>query len=158
MFKIKCEEIYMDHDSELNLFLVKVFNGILRIEEDCLQAGEFQNLSVHEMHVIEAICTADDEKKSNRASDIAQALHISAGTLTTAIAQLEKKGCVVRVQDTLDRRIVRLYATNLGRHANDVHQQFHRSIVSDVLAALTPEETESLVKGLKRLAEFFSSK
>lgn len=108
------------------------------------------------MHVIEAVCDAGDRQTSNRASDIAEALHISAGTLTTEVAQLEKKGCVVRVQDTLDRRIVRLYATNLGKRANDVHQEFHRHMVSGVMEELTPEEIESLVKCLKKLADFFS--
>jgi DNA-binding MarR family transcriptional regulator len=110
------------------------------------------------MHVIEAVCAANDRDFGNRASDIAEALRISAGTLTAQISQLERKGCIVRVQDTLDRRIVRLYATNLGMRVNKIHQEFHLGMVSDIINALTPEEAESLVKGLKKLAEFFSNK
>lgn len=143
-----------DNRSELNYFLVKVFNEILRIEEDCLKAGEFKNLSVREMHVIEAVCDAG--KNANRASDIAQALHISAGTLTTEVGVLERKGCLIRKQDTNDRRIVRICPTEKGLRANEVHQQFHQKMVSDVMAALSAEETESLVKGLKSLAAFFN--
>jgi DNA-binding MarR family transcriptional regulator len=147
-----------EHSTELNHFLVKVFNGILHIEEDCLKTEEFKDLSICEIHAIEAVCIADDREMGNRASDIAEALHISAGTLTTEIAQLEKKGCIVRVQDTLDRRIVRLYPTNFGRRANEAHQAFHQKMVSEVMKALSPEEAESLVKAIKKLTEFFSRK
>lgn len=146
----------MDDYNTLNHFLVRVFNEILRIEEDCLKTGEFKNISVREMHVIEAVCEANGSDGSNRASDIAQALHISAGTLTTEVAVLEKKGCLVRKQDTSDRRIVRIYATDKGLRANELHQEFHRSMVSDVIEALTKEETESLIKGLKSLVKFFN--
>lgn len=142
-------------EEKLNFFLVKVFNEILRIEEDCLQSGGFKDLSVREMHVIEAVCNAENEL-GNRAGDIAQALHISAGTLTTEVALLEKKGCLIRQQDAQDRRIVRLYATGRGKEANEAHQEFHRKMVSDVMNNLSEEEIESLVKGLESLAEFFS--
>lgn len=145
-----------DLNNELNVFLVRVFNEILRIEEERLKTGEFKNITVRGMHVIEAVCSANEAGKSNRASDIAEALHISAGTLTAEAAQLEGKGCITRVQDTQDKRVVRLYATDLGKRANEAHHKFHRSMVTSVLEALTPEEAESLVKGLKRISEFFS--
>ncbi len=145
-----------DYQAQLNYFLVKVFNEILRIEEDCLKTGEFKNLSVREMHVIEAVCDAEAQGGGNRSSDIAQALSICAGTLTTEVAVLERKGCIERRQDTKDRRIVRLYATDKGKRANETHQEFHRKMVSDVLDALTQDEADSLVKGLKSLVGFFN--
>lgn len=144
--------------AQLNNFLVNVFNEILRIEESCLRTGEFKNLSVREMHVIEAVCTAQEKGTNNRASDIAQAQGISAGTLTTAITLLEKKGCVERRTDAHDKRIVRLYATEKGKRANAVHQQFHQQMVADVLAALSPEETNILIKGLQSLQVFFDTR
>ncbi len=110
------------------------------------------------MHVIEAVCNASDEKGNNRASDIAQSLHISAGTLTTQATLLEKKGCLKRKQDSHDRRIVRLYATEKGRRANKAHQAFHQQMVSDVINALTPDEADCLVKALKSLESFLYEK
>ena len=133
-----------------------MFNEILRIEEDCLKTEEFSNLSIREMHVIEAVCVAGEEGEKNRATDIAQELRISAGTLTTAVSLLEKKGCLIRIQDTRDKRIVRLFATDKGKRANEAHQKFHANMVSDVLGALTKEEIESLVKGLISLEAFFN--
>ena len=150
--------MYSDQQAQLNGFLVNVFNEILRIEENCLRTGEFKNLTVREMHVIEAVCTAQEQGTNNRASDIAQAQGVSAGTLTTAVTLLEKKGCIERRTDAHDKRIVRLYATEKGQRANAAHQQFHQQMVADVLAALSQEETEILIKGLKSLQDFFYRK
>lgn len=146
-----------DNYTELNHFLVKVFNEILRIEEASLRKDQFKNLSVREMHVIEAICTANEKGTSNRATDIANALRISAGTLTTTVTLLEKKGYLRRRQDEQDKRIIRLYATERGTSANQAHQSFHHEMVMNVMNTLDIEEIEVLIKGLKSLEMFFNS-
>lgn len=146
-----------DRQARLNDFLVTVFNEILRIEENCLKSGEFKNLSIREMHVIEAVCAAEKLGTNNRAGDIAHAQGISAGSLTTAVTYLEKKGCIERRPDPHDKRIVRLCSTEKGRRANEAHQRFHQQMVADVLAALSAGETDILIKGLKSLKAFFES-
>ncbi len=123
-----------------------------------MRIGEFKNISVREMHVIEAVCNANDEGGNNRSADIAEALRISAGTLTTAVSLLVKKGCLTRRQDDFDRRIVRLYATEKGRRANALHQQFHQDMVSDVIDQLDVDALDGLIKGLERLKSFFENK
>lgn len=153
MFKL-CGVVIVDYQKELNYFLVKVFNEILRIEEDCLRTGEFCNVSVREMHVIEAVSLAE-KSGGNRSSDIAQTLGVLAGTLTTSVKLLEKKGCITRKKDSRDRRIVRLYVTEKGKRAYAVHQSFHKKMVDDVLAALSRNEAKILIKGLKSLESFF---
>ncbi len=146
--------IIIGNKKELNYFLVKVFNEILRIEEDCLRTGEFCNLSVREMHVIEAIANAG-QNGGNRSSDIAHSLNISAGTLTTSVKLLEKKGCITRQTDSHDKRIIRLFLTDKGKRANEIHQSFHKKMVDDVIAALSADEANILIKGLKSLESFF---
>lgn len=150
--------IINNYNDELNYFLVKVFNEILRIEESSLRIGEFKNLSIREMHVIEAVCIANENRADNRATDIAHALRISAGTLTTTVALLEKKGYLMRKQDTQDKRIIRLYATDKGTTANRFHQNFHQQMVSNVIDTLDNGEVEILIKGLRSLKAFFDSK
>ena len=44
-----------ESESVLNKLLVQLFRDILDIEEKCLQNSEFSDLSVTEIHVIEAI-------------------------------------------------------------------------------------------------------
>ena len=56
--------------SQINNFLVTVFNEVLRTEEISLKTKEFHNLSMREMHVIEAVCDAAKNGK-NTASEIA---------------------------------------------------------------------------------------
>jgi DNA-binding MarR family transcriptional regulator len=147
-----------DKYTELNYFLVKVFNEILRIEESSLKTAEFNNLSIREMHVIEAVCIANEKETDNRATDIAHALRISAGTLTTTVALLEKKGYLIRKKDTQDKRIIRLKPTEKGTMANQFHQKFHHQMVTNVMDTLNKEEIESLINGLKSLTMFFDSK
>lgn len=155
IFSISGVTIISTVNEQLNHFLVNVFNEILRIEEWCLKSGEFRDLSVREMHLIEAVCEAEASQK-NRSSDIAQALGISAGTLTTDVNFLEKKGCIVRKQDTSDKRIIRIFSTDKGKRANKTHEEFHNRLVSDISNTLSPEETEILIKGLKSLETFFN--
>ncbi len=144
-----------EQNAKLNYFLVKVFNQILHIEEDALKADKFKKLSVREMHVIEAVSRASEQGHDNRSSDIAKELSISAGTLTTAVKLLEKKGYLVRKHDKNDKRIVRIYVTEKGKSANELHQNFHRTMISNVTAALSDEELRILVKGLEKLQAFF---
>lgn len=146
-----------DYYLELNHFLVRVFNEILRVEETSLKKGEFKNLSVREMHVIETICAANESGAGNRATDIAHALRISAGTLTITVSLLERKGYVKRIQDVKDKRIVRLSATEKGISANQAHQRFHHEMVMNVMNTLDTQEIDILINGLKSLETFFNS-
>lgn len=143
--------------SEMNHFLVNVFNAILRTEETSLKAGEFKNLSMREMHVIEAVCNAADNRR-NTATEIANSQNITAGTLTTSISTLERKGFVARCQDQKDRRVVRIFPTEKGKNANEIHQNFHHEMVSSIMSALSEEELLVFVKGLGAVQRFFESK
>ena len=66
-----------DHEI-LNRFLVEIFNEILRTEERCITQGGYDDLSIRELHVIEAVCQCA-EKGKNTASDIAALLDVGAG-------------------------------------------------------------------------------
>ena len=142
---------------ELNLFLVRVFNEILRTEERDL-AGRVPDLSLRELHLIEEVCRAEEEGRDNRATAIASAQRVTAGTLTTAVTLLEKKGYLERRRDEKDRRAVRILPTAAARAANAVHARFHREMVDGLLAVLTEEETGVLVRALGHLAGFFQEK
>ncbi len=139
--------------SAINNFLVTVFNEILRTEEASLKTKEFKNLSVREMHVIEAVCDATENKK-NTASEIALSQKITAGTLTTAISILEKKGYVIRHRDDTDKRVVRIFPTEKGKTANEVHQSFHHEMVSSIMSVLQGDELAMFVKGLGAVQQF----
>ena len=78
----------------VNELLVELFNEILTIEKAALQESPFKDLSITEMHVIEAIGMG-----SRTMTDVSDQLGITVGTLTTSINRLVKKEYV-----TIQRR------------------------------------------------------
>lgn len=145
------------HGESLNRFLVEVFNEILKTEEQALEERQ-PELSVREFHVIEEVCRAVDQGRDNRATAIAAAQRVTAGTLTTAVNLLEKKGFLERRRDEQDRRAVRLYPTEKGRQANEIHTNFHKEMVDDVLGVLNEEECQVFLRALSSVTTFFRQK
>lgn len=145
------------HRETLNRFLVEVFHEILKTEEQTL-AVSCPELSLREMHLIEEVCRAEDLQRDNRAGAIAAAQRVTAGTLTTAVNLLEKKGFLERRRDSRDRRAVRLYPTEKGRKANAAHEKFHQEMVEDVISILTEEECRVFLRALSGVTAFFRKK
>lgn len=142
----------------LNHVLVELFNEILKTEEQCILNGDFKNITLKEIHVIEAVCNAEDDSRDNSATSISNALKITPGSLTTAVSLLEKKGCLVRKKDARDKRIVRIFSTESGRKINTIHKDFHREMVEETLKVLSSEEKEVLIKALESVGAFFEKK
>lgn len=137
----------------INDYLVSVFNDILSIEESELKKSQFKDLSITEMHTIEAIGMY--HRKTT--SEVAKELAITVGTLTTAINRLVKKGYVERFRSEDDRRVVKLGLTKKGKLVYRVHQHFHKELVKNILADMDAEEEESLLKALKNLHIFLQN-
>lgn len=141
----------MEPDLEtVNDYLVSVFNDILTIEESELKKSKFKDLSITEMHTIEAI----GMYKRKTSSEVAKELAITVGTLTVAINNLVKKGYVERIRSEDDRRVVKLGLTKKGKLLYRVHQHFHREMVKNILNEMEPEEERTLLKALKNLHDF----
>lgn len=134
----------------VNDYLVSVFNDILTIEESELKKSQFNDLSITEMHTIEAI----DMYKKKTSSEVAKELSITVGTLTVAINNLVKKGYVERLRSEDDRRVVKLGLTKKGKLLFRVHQHFHREMVKNILKGMEQEEEQALLRALKNLHDF----
>lgn len=132
---------------KLNHLLVSVYDDIEEIETKSLQSGAFKDLSITEIHTIEAIGLSGEKSMS----EIAAQLDITTGTLTTAIDKLIKKGYVVRNRSDVDRRIVYIALTKRGKLAYRIHESFHYKMVRSVITDLTEEEVQALIKGLNSL-------
>ena len=85
----------------INELLVEIFHRILAIENEGLRQ-QGVNLSMSEVHVLEAISLVETKTMTN----IALKLGITVGSLTTAINTLVKKRFVRREFDETDRRKV----------------------------------------------------
>lgn len=138
----------------LNQLLVETFNDILQIEEQTLKNGPICDLSITEVHTIEAIGMY--EKRTM--SEVAKELDITVGTLTTAVNKLVKKGYVSRERTEEDRRVVLVYATKKGKLAYRLHEKFHREMINASIEGLDEEEEKILISSLEKLNMFFNHK
>jgi len=135
----------------VNDVLVKLFNEIMDIEERALITSEYKDVSVNDMHVIEAVGTGSPRNMSA----VAKSLSVTVGTLTIAMNNLVKKGYVNRVRSEKDRRVVLVSLSEKGEKAYHHHRMFHEKMVLSVLEGLDREETEALTKALVKLQNFF---
>ena len=138
----------------LNELLVTIFNDILEIEQTALQQGVLNDLSVTEIHTIEAI----GMYKARTMTEVANDLNITVGTLTTAITKLVKKDYVERTRGEEDRRSVMIALTRKGKLAYRVHERFHQDMINETINGLTDEEEEVLIRSLEKVNKFFKSK
>lgn len=137
----------------VNEILVELFNEILTIEKAALQSSPFKDLSITEMHVIEAIGLS-----SRTMTDVADQLGVTVGTLTTSINRLVNKEYVARDRSKEDRRFVEIVLTSKGRLAHRVHEAFHEEMVAHMIKELSNEDYGALVGSLTRLSSFFKEK
>ncbi len=133
--------------------LVNLFQEIMDIEEKALITAEFKNISVNDMHIIEAIGTGEPKNMST----VAKLMSVTVGTLTIAINNLVKKGYVSRVRSEEDRRVVLIFLTEKGKRAYQHHREFHDGMVKALVEGLDEGQQKILVKSLLNLRTFFDS-
>lgn len=143
----------MDASKEklLNDLLVMLFNEIMDAEQKALITGSFKEISINDMHIIDAIGVGEPKNMSTVAGKMA----VTVGTLTTAINNLVKKGYVSRVRSAQDKRVVLLSLTDKGRSAYEKHAAFHQRMVRTVMEGFQGEEMEILARALERLRGYF---
>lgn len=141
----------MNSVETVNDILVNLFNEIMDIEERALITSQYKDISVKDMHVIEAVGIGNPRNMSA----VAKSLSVTVGTLTIAMNNLVKKGYVNRVRSEEDRRVVLVSLSEKGEQAYHHHRIFHERMVMSVLKDLNKEETESLTAALIKLQEFF---
>lgn len=141
----------MEVDDALNSILVNLFNDILNIEEKALITEEFKDISITDMHIIEAIGVMEQRTMSK----IAKLLNVTMGTLTIGVNGLVKKNYVERNRSQKDRRIVYASLTAKGKAAYVHHMRFHKEMINSVIDGITTEETEVLTRTLSKLEVFF---
>lgn len=135
----------------INDLLVDSFNKITAIEKDALKKGPLNDLTINELHAIEAIGT-----KGRSMTETANKLSVTVGTLTTMVNHLVKKEYVTRVSDEEDRRIVKLVLTRKGRLAYKLHDHFHYGMIKNMLADVDESEYEILIRALGALDRFIN--
>jgi len=140
-------------NQELNRLLVLAYRKINKLEEGILHSVSGMDLSISEMHLLEAV----GEKKAEGIPlyELAQRMELSAPTVTVAINKLAKKGFVNKRKSETDKRSVIVELTRMGKKMNAAHRYFHEQMVRDIDKLLTPEEREGMLRGMEQLNKFF---
>lgn len=140
-------------NQELNRLLVMAYRKIVMLEEDIINLISGMELSISEMHMLEAVGENKDE--GIPLFELAQTLGLSAPTVTVAINKLLKKGYVEKSKSETDKRSVIVKLTRMGRKMNAAHRYFHEQMVRDIDKLLLPPEREGLLRGIVALNRFF---
>ncbi len=140
-------------DEVLNELLVKLFKNIMEIEEKYLITPDFKDISVNDMHIIEAIGL----KEPKSMSAVAKLMSVTTGTLTKSMDGLSEKGYVIRERGKKDKRIVFVSLTGKGRRAFAHHEGFHRDMISKIKDGINEQEVAILIYALAKLNDYFNS-
>lgn len=143
----------MDLEKTLNTLLVTIFQDLMDIEQKALITEEFQDITLNDMHVIEAIGI----KEPQTSSAVAKKLSITMGTLTKAVDRLTKNDYVLRERSESDKRLVLLSLKEKGIKAFYHHQKFHEEMIHALIAQFNQEEAEFLAKSLDGLIGYFKA-
>lgn len=143
----------MNHnESMIDKVLVHLFQDLLRIEERTLQK-QVGDLSMREVHIIEAVCAAQAE--DNTMTVLAAMLRVTVGSLTVAIKTLERKGYVIRQRSDTDKRRVHVLPLPPALEVEKHHREFHRRMVDAVTTAVPAEQLDVLIKSLHAIYDYF---
>ena len=82
----------MNNARRLNKILSQLFSNVIKVEETVMKKSKAHNLSVTEIHTLEAIGKGEPKTMTH----VAETLKINVSTLTAAINKLVTKGYVNR--------------------------------------------------------------
>lgn len=138
---------------KINDALYNTYYGINRIEEEELKKSRFHDLTVKELHAIDAITMHDHLT----VSQVAEKLHLSRATITSTVDRLVKKGYAERVRDEADRRVVHIELTKKGRLCFRAYHAYHNMMVRSFLQNLDETELETIYHAFTNLEKFVNS-
>lgn len=143
------------HDRRvLDDLLVETFNTILKVEEQALKVDGLQELSINEVHILEAIYGTDGIPMS----ELAERHRVTVASMTTAIDKLVRKGFARRDSDPSDRRVVLIRLEKPGHMAVIAHRRFHNELINEAVDGLDQEEERVLISALRSVRDFFIRK
>lgn len=97
------------------------------------------------------ICSFIYSHQNCSQDDVSVALKMDKTTVGKALASLEKKACVVRTQDAIDKRVKRLSLTSSGKERIAQLVDIHNSWLSQIMNCLTEEEQKQFENYCNRL-------
>ncbi|MBR4897143.1 MAG: MarR family transcriptional regulator [Clostridia bacterium] len=137
----------------LNDYFLHTALHLLTLEEQCLRKACSKDLSIRELHVLEAVSSLRGSGR-NTMAEIARYLHLSPASLTTAVNVLVKKEFVTRSYSPVDRRVIYVELSESGEEANRKYLDFVRDMIRTVGRDLDEENTDAMIASIISLTEY----
>lgn len=124
--------------------LNKIFEIITRkaydIEDQAIKESEFSELSLSQIHHLEAI----NELENPTVSELAKKLELSKPTVTIMLDKLNDKGYIRKVRSDSDRRSAHVHLTKKGEKLEQLHIKIHEKLADTLTKDLNNREKEIL--------------
>ncbi len=146
----------MKTEQKVEQFFIEAFNFILIKEELDLKESGIEDLTMVEIHVLEAVEKTSVEHDATM-KEVADFLHISKGSLTVSSNRLIKKGYLTKLTDEFDRRKKYLKLTEKGIEICKIHAEWHKGLTKHAIDGLSENETEVLVSSLEKIMDFLEN-
>lgn len=137
----------------LNDYFLHSALRLISQEEQCLRRVCSPDLSIRELHVVEAVACLQADSRSTMA-EIARYLHLSPASLTTAVNVLVKKGYLDREYSAEDRRVIHVRLTETGEAANRKYLDFVRNMLYEIGSDLDEDVADRIIETLLRLSDY----
>lgn len=140
----------------LNDYFLHSALHLLTLEEQCLRKRCANDLSIRELHVIEAVAALSSDTK-NTMAEIARYLHLSPASLTTAVNVLVRKEYLIREYSAVDRRVIYVRLTEKGEEANRIYLDFEREMITEITKDIDEASADAMIAALMRLSEYLEN-
>ncbi|MBQ8187715.1 MAG: MarR family transcriptional regulator [Clostridia bacterium] len=140
----------------LNDYFLHSALHMMTLEEQCLRRVCAEDLSVRELHVIEAVSVLQTQHK-NTMAEIAKYLHLSPASLTTAVNTLVRKEYLEREYSPTDRRVIYVETTERGAEANRKYLDFVRKMIWYISRDIDEQTSDTMIEAIMKLSEFLES-
>ena len=125
---------------------------ILNLLFRCNKAYSHEKIRMQELSDTECmICSFIYAHENCSQDDVSVALKTDKTTIGKALASLENKACVTRLQDEADKRIKRLSLTEQGREKVKKLLDIHNHWLREIMTCLSEEEQKQFENTCKRL-------
>ncbi|MDO4982115.1 MAG: MarR family transcriptional regulator [Eubacteriales bacterium] len=118
----------------------------------CNKEFSHEPIRRHELSDTECmICSYIYSHENCSQDDVSAALKTDKTTVGKALASLEKKKCVIRTQDKADKRIKRLFLTDVGHEKIAELLEIHNNWLREIMTCLSSEEQKRFENYCERL-------
>ncbi len=133
-----------NHIEALTQLLVEFYERFSSWEQGVVKGSP---ITLPQMHTLEVLGSMGQM----RMKELAETMGVTTGSLTVLVDRLVKSGLVAREPNEHDRRSIMVRLTADGEALFQEHHDLHNQLTHELVNALEPEETEALMRILKKI-------